>query len=460
VDDCYGYLMNSRPAIQMWLPLRIEGALFDGEPVADGPSEDEQIMERVVEKDNLLRALKQVKRNGGSPGTDGMTVEELGPYLKVHWPRLKEALLEGSYGPQPVKRVEIRKPGGGVRKLGVPTVVDRFIQQAMLQVLQPEWDPGFSEFSFGFRPGRSAHQAILCAQKYLKKGYSWVVDLDVEKFFDRVNHDKLMSEVAKKVKDRRILKTIRRFLEAGVLEHDALHKTTEGTPQGGPLSPLLANVLLDGLDRELERRGHRFVRYADDCNVYVRSKRAGCRVMRSVSGYLSKRLKLKVNEAKSGVARPFQRKFLGFSFTSLDHRRRISPEAIKRFKDRVRVITCRTRGRSIAGVVAELGRYLVGWKAYFGFAEAVSPLKELDSWIRRRLRCYLWKQWGRRGYRELCKRGVSRALAWNTAKSAHGPWRLSRSPGLAFALPQSYFSGLGVPRLYIKGSSQPNRRGT
>jgi RNA-directed DNA polymerase len=261
----------------MWLPLHIEGALFCGEPVADGPSEDEQIMERVVEKDNLLRALKQVKRNGGSPGTDGMTVEELGPYLKVHWPRLKKALLEGSYGPQPVKRVEIRKPGGGVRKLGIPTVVDRFIQQAILQVLQPEWDPEFSELSFGFRPGRSAHQAILCAQKYLKTRYSWVVDLDVEKFFDRVNHDKLMSEVAKKVKDRRILRTIRRFLEAGVLEHDALHETTEGTAQGGPLSPLLANVLLDSLDRELERRGHRFVRYADDCNVYVRSKRAGCR---------------------------------------------------------------------------------------------------------------------------------------------------------------------------------------
>jgi RNA-directed DNA polymerase len=452
--------MSSRPAIQMWLPLHVEGELFCGDAVPESPSEDEQVMERVVEKDNLIRALKQVRRNGGSPGIDGVNVEGLGPYLKDHWPRLKEALLEGSYVPQPVKRVEIPKPGGGVRKLGIPTVVDRFIQQAILQVLQPEWDPEFSEFSFGFRPGRSAHQAIGRAQKYLKEGYTWVVDLDVEKFFDRVNHDKLISEVAKKIRDRRILRIIRRYLEAGVLEHDALHDTTEGTPQGGPLSPLLANLLLDSLDRELERRGHRFVRYADDCNVYVRSKRAGCRVMRSVSGYLSERLKLKVNEAKSAVARPWERKFLGFSFSRFDLRRRISREAIKRFKERIREITNRTRGRSMVGIAAELGQYLRGWKAYFGFAEALSPLKELDSWVRRRLRCYLWKQWGRRGYRELRKRGVSRDLAWNTAKSAHGPWRLSRSPGLAFALPASYFVSLGVPVLYVKRSSQPNRRGT
>ncbi|MBP1758923.1 MAG: ltrA [Firmicutes bacterium] len=452
--------MNSRPAIQMWLPLHVEGELFCGEAGPESPSYDEQLMERVVERDNLIRALKQVERNGGSPGIDGMTVEALAPYLKHHWPRLKEALLRGAYIPQPVKRVEIPKPGGGVRKLGIPTVVDRFIQQAILQVLQPEWDPEFSESSFGFRPGRNAHQAVTRAQRYVKEGYTWVVDMDVEKFFDRVNHDKLMSEVAKRVKDRRILRIIRRFLEAGVLEHDALHETTEGTPQGGPLSPLLANLLLDKLDRELERREHRFVRYADDCNIYVRSRRAGCRVMRRVSEFLSNRLKLKVNEAKSAVARPWQRKFLGFGFSRFDYRRRISLEAIKRFKERVREISSRTRGRNIAGIAAELGRYLRGWKAYFGFAEALSPLKELDSWIRRRLRCYLWKQWGRRGYRELRNRGVSRDLAWNTAKSAHGPWRLSRSPGLAFALPASYFVSLGVPTLYVKGSSQPNRRGT
>jgi RNA-directed DNA polymerase len=417
-------------------------------------------MERVVERDNLIRALKQVKRNGGSPGVDGMTVEELAPYLKGKWPRLKEALLQGTYLPQPVRRVEIPKPGGGKRKLGIPSVVDRFIQQAIMQVLQEEWDPTFSEWSFGFRPGRSAHQAVESAQRYIKRGCAWVVDIDLEKFFDRVNHDKLMGEVGKRVRDRRILVTIRRFLGAGVLEQDALHETTEGTPQGGPLSPLLANLLLDGMDRELERRGHRFVRYADDCNVYVRSRRAGNRVLRSISEFLSRRLKLKVNEAKSAVARPWRRKFLGFSFSRFDFRRRISQESMRRLKERVRGITQRTRGRSIKDIAAELGPYLRGWKAYFGFAEALTPLKELDSWIRRRLRCYLWKQWGRRGYRELLKRGVSRDLAWNTAKSAHGPWRLSRSPGLAFALTASYFSELGVPTLYIKGASQPNRRGT
>ena len=452
--------MSSKPAEQLWLPFVKRGELSRAETTTESPPEDEQLMERVVERDNLIRALKKVKRNGGSPGVDGMTVEELAPYLKENWLRLKETLLKGTYRPQPVKRVEIPKPGGGVRKLGIPSVADRFVQQAIMQVLQKEWDPTFSDRSFGFRPGRSAHQAVESAQQIMRKGRTWVVDLDLEKFFDRVNHDKLMDEVAARVRDRRILRIIRRFLEAGVLEREALHETTEGTPQGGPLSPLLANLLLDGMDRELERRGHRFVRYADDCNIYVRSRRAGNRVMRSVSEFLSKRLKLKVNEAKSAVARPWWRKFLGFSFSSRDLRRRISPEAIERFKEKVRVITRRTRGRSIKGIAAELGQYLRGWKAYFGFAEALSPLKELDSWIRRRLRCYLWKQWGGRGYRELRKRGVSRDLAWNTAKSAHGPWRLSRSPGLAFALTASYFSELGVPTLYIKGASQPNRLGT
>ena len=452
--------MSSKPAEQLWLPFVKRGELSRAEAATESPPEDEQLMERVVGRDNLIRALKRVKRNGGSPGVDGMTVEELAPYLKENWLRLRETLLKGTYRPQPVKRVEIPKPGGGVRKLGIPSVADRFVQQAIMQVLQKEWDPTFSDRSFGFRPGRNAHQAVESAQQIMRKGRTWVVDLDLEKFFDRVNHDKLMEEVASRVRDRRILGVIRRFLEAGVLEQEALHETTEGTPQGGPLSPLLANLLLDRMDRELERRGHRFVRYADDCNIYVRSRRAGNRVMRSVSEFLSKRLKLKVNEAKSAVARPWRRKFLGFSFSSWDLRRRISPEAIGRFKEKVRMITRRTRGKSIKGIAVELGQYLRGWKAYFGFAEALSPLKELDSWIRRRLRCYLWKQWGGRGYRELRKRGVSRDLAWNTAKSAHGPWRLSRSPGLAFALTASYFRELGVPTLYIKGASQPNRLGT
>ncbi|MCK8604175.1 reverse transcriptase domain-containing protein [Desulfoferrobacter suflitae] len=323
-----------------------------------------------------------------------------------------------------------------------------------------QWDRTFSEWSFGFRPGRGAHQALRRAQQHLRRGSRWVVDIDLEKFFDRVNHDKLMGEVAKRVKDRRLLTLIRSFLQAGVLDHDALHETVEGTPQGGPLSPLLANLLLDELDRELEKRGHRFVRYADDCNIYVRSLRAGLRVLASISRYLSRKLKLKVNEAKSAVGRPWERKFLGFSFTRRGFKLCVSEAAEKRFKAKIREITGRTRGRSIWQVARELREYLLGWKGYFGLSEVSSRFKELDSWIRRRLRCYHWKQWGRWGYKELRKRGVSRQLAWNTAKSAHGPWRLSRSPALAFALTGQYFDRLDVPRLYIKRSPRPNRLGT
>lgn len=442
--------MNCKPAIQLWLPFGKKGEQVYVGIATENPSEEVQLMERVVEHDNMVKAYKHVKRNGGSPGVDGMTVAEMGPYLREHWTELREALLEGAYVPQPVRRVNIPKPGGGVRKLGVPTAVDRLIQQGVLQVLQPRWDGTFSECSFGFRPGRSAHQALRCAQKHLRKGYRWVVDMDLEKFFDRVNHDKLMNEVAKRVKDRRVLRLIRRFLQAGVLDHDVLHETVEGTPQGGPLSPLLANLLLDELDRELERRGHRFVRYADDCNIYVRSQRAGMRVLESLTRFISCKLKLKVNEAKSAVGRPWERKFLGFSFSCRGLRLFLSEAAVQRFKGKIREITGRTRGRSIRQVVQELRQYLIGWRNYFGHSELRSAFKELDSWIRRKLRCYHWKQWGRRGYKELRKRGVSRSLAWNTAKSAHGPWRLSRSPALAFALPGRYFDGLGVPRLYIK----------
>lgn len=406
-------------------------------------------MEHVVERTNLLAALARVKRNGGSPGMDGMTVEELPGYLKAHWPEIREALLAGRYQPQPVKRVEIPKPGGGVRKLGIPTVLDRFIQQALLQVLQPAWDGTFSDGSYGFRPGRSAHHAIAKAQRYLKAGYSWVVDLDLEKFFDRVNHDKLMSRVKERVTDRRGLQLIDRYLKAGALTGDGFEATPEGTPQGGPLSPLLANLLLDGLDQALEGRGHRFVRYADDCNIYVRSARAGARVLASVTRYLKRKLKLVVNAAKSAVDRPWRRTFLGFSFTGRQpNRRQVSVKALKAFKQETRRLTQRTRGVSLPQVVQEVRRYVTGWYAYFGWAEATSVFKELDSWVRRRLRCYLWKQWGRRRYRELRNRGVSRDLAWNTTKSAHGPWRLSRSPALAYALPGGYFDRLGVPRLY------------
>jgi RNA-directed DNA polymerase len=441
---------SSAPGKQLELPfVERRGEASVGASGKDTPVGAERVMERVVERGNLLAALRRVKRNGGSPGIDGMTVEELAGYLREQWPQIREALLAGTYRPQPVKRVEIPKPGGGVRKLGIPTVLDRFIQQAMLQVLQPEWDKAFSDGSYGFRPGRSAHQAIAQAQRYLGEGYSWVVDLDLEKFFDRVNHDKLMSLVKQRVADRRVLQLIDRSLKAGALTDEGLEATLEGTPQGGPVSPLLANLLLDGLDKELERRRHRFVRYADDCNIYVKSARAGQRVLASVTRFLARRLKLAVNAAKSAVDRPWRRTFLGFTFTGhRPNRRRVSEKALKACKQEVRRLTFRTRGVSLARVVGDLRQYLSGWYAYFGFAEAPSSFKELDSWIRRRLRCYRWKQWGRRRYRELRRRGVSRDLAWNTVKSAHGPWRISRSPALAIALPGRYFDGLGLPRLH------------
>lgn len=406
-------------------------------------------MERVLAGDNLRRALRQVRRNGGAPGVDGMTVDGLVVHLQAHWPALRASLLAGTYEPQPVRRVEIPKGGGGIRSLGVPVVLDRFIEQALMQVLQADWDPTFSASSFGFRPGRSAKQAVSQAQAYIRDGYTWVVDLDLEQFFDRVNHDVLLSRVRARVSDRRGVALIHRFLRAGVLTLEGVVEPTgEGTPQGSPLSPLLANLLLDEFDRELERRGHRFVRYADDGNIYVRSRRAGARVMASVTRFLEGRLRLRVNAAKSAVDRPWNRTFLGFTFTGgRTLRRKVSSKALLAFKAKVRELTGRTRGRTMRQIVQELREYIQGWRGYYGFAEVVTPLRDLDKWIRRRLRCYHWKQWGRRGYRELRKRGVSRELAWNTAKSAHGPWRLSRSPALTIALPTRYFAGLGLPPL-------------
>jgi RNA-directed DNA polymerase len=406
-------------------------------------------MERVLERENLRRALRQVRRNRGAPGIDGMTVDGLVAHLKARWPAIRACLAEGTYKPQPVRRVEIWKAGGGTRSLGVPTVLDRFIEQALLQVLRAEWDPTFSQWSYGFRPGRSAHQAVSQAQTYIRKGYAWVADLDLEKFFDRVNHDVLLSRVRARVRDRRVVRLIHRFLKAGVFTLEGVvEPTEEGTPQGSPLSPLLANLLLDDLDRELEKRGHRFVRYADDGNIYVRSRRAGERVMASVRRFLERRLKLKVNEAKSAVDRPWSRKFLGFTFTrGRVPRRKVSEKSMLVFKAKVRELTGRTRGRAMRQVVAELREYILGWRGYFGFAEVSTPLVDLDKWVRRRLRSYHWKQWGRHGYRELRKRGISRELAWNTAKSAHGPWRLSQSPALAMALPGRYFAGIGLPSL-------------
>ena len=337
---------------------------------AESLAPDEQWMERICQRENLWQALKRVKGNGGSPGIDGMTVDDLPGYLKQHWLEIREQLLSGTYQPQPVRRVEIPKPDGGVRKLGVPTVLDRMIQQAVMQVLQGSWDNTFSESSYGFRPGRSAHQAVARAQQHIAAGYRWVVDLDLEKFFDRVNHDRLMGQIARRVHDKRLLRLIRSWLKAGVLENGLVGPTDEGTPQGGPLSPLLSNLVLDQLDRELERRGHRFARYADDCNIYVRSRRAGQRLMGGLTRLLEGKLKLKVNREKSAVARPWERKFLGFSFTNgRQPKRRIAPKAKSRFEARVRILTRRTRGISIETMVRELGRCLQGWQGYFGFCQ-------------------------------------------------------------------------------------------
>jgi RNA-directed DNA polymerase len=416
----------------------------------ESPASPECLMEEVCQRDNLVRALKRVKANQGSTGIDGMRVEELADYLREHWPRIREQLLQGAYQPQPVKRVKIPKPGGGERPLGIPTVLDRFIQQAVMQVLQGSWDRTFSEYSYGFRPGRSAHQAVAQAQSYIAQGYGYVVDIDLEKFFDRVNHDILMGLAAKRVKDKRVLKLLGAYLNAGVMENGLVRQATEGTPQGGPLSPLLSNLMLDVLDRELERRGHRFVRYADDCNLYVRSVRAGERVMASVSRFLEKRLKLKVNQGKSAVARPGERKFLGFSFTSgSEPKRRIAPQSLERFKLRVRELTRTGRHLAPAQLVNRLKLFLTGWRGYFGFCETPSVLGKLDSWLRRRLRMVFWRQWkrGRSRFAALRRLGVGRDLAAKAAGSALGPWRLSRSPALSFALPNTYFISLGLPLL-------------
>ena len=419
---------------------------------AESKAANEQLMEAVCERSNCEQALARVKRNKGSAGSDGMTVAQLPAYLKQHWPTIREQLLSGSYKPQPVQRVEIPKPDGGIRQLGIPTVLDRFIQQAVMQVLQRSWDQTFSAHSYGFRPGRSAHQAVAKAQQYIADGYGWVVDLDLEKFFDRVNHDKLMAKLAGRISDKRLLKLIRAFLRAGVMEGGLVSPVDEGTLQGGPPSPLLSNIVLDELDRELERRGHRLVRYADDCNIYVHSQRAGERVMKSVSEFITKKLKLKVNKQKSAVSRPGKRKFLGFSFTwEREPRRRLAPKAIARFKQRVRELTRRTRGVKVETMVAQLSRYLLGWRGYFGFCQTPSVLRSLEEWLRRRLRSAVWKQWkrGKVRFAELRQRGVSQDLAAQTAGSAHGPWRLSNSPALNIALPNAYFASLGLTPLVV-----------
>lgn len=409
------------------------------------------LMELVVERRNCLAALRRVRSNKGSPGIDGMTVGELPAYLKADWPRIREELLAGRYQPQSVKRVAIPKPGGGERELGIPTVLDRFIQQALLQVLQPRFDPTFSDASYGFRPGRRAHDAVRRAQGHVSEGRRFVVDLDLEKFFDRVNHDVLMGRLDKRIADRRVLGLVRRYLEAGILADGVVMDRQEGTPQGGPLSPLLANLLLDEVDKELERRGHAFVRYADDLNVYVRSRAAGERVLAALRRLLAG-LRLRVNEAKSAVAPATQRQFLGFSFWAAKDgvvKRRIAPRALDRLKARVRELTRRNGGRSMANVARDLGRYLLGWRAYYRFTEMPSALADLDRWIRHRLRALQLKQWkrGTTVFRELTARGVQRGPAAKVAKHTRRWWRTSGSREFNLALPNTVFDKLGVPRL-------------
>jgi len=408
------------------------------------------LMQRVVERGNVKAALKRVRQNKGSPGIDGMQVEELGPWLVDNWESVRAQLLEGSYQPQPVREQEIAKSGGGVRKLGIPTVLDRLIQQCVLQVLQPLFDPTFSEHSHGFRPGRSAHDAVCEAQRYIQEGRRWVVDVDLEKFFDRVNHDVLMGRLEKRMGDRRMLGLIRRYLEAGVMANGVVMERYEGTPQGGPLSPLLANVLLDEVDKELEKRGLCFVRYADDCNVYVKSRRAADDAMQTLRR-LYAGLRLRINETKSAVARPWDRRFLGYSFWVAKGRqvkRRVSPKALETMKDRVREMTARARGRSLKAVAEELRGYLLGWKQYFHLADTPGVFRTLDEWLRRRLRALQLKHWrrGTTAYRELRARGTPEDVALKVAANTRRWWKNAGSY-LHVALPTSYFDRLGVPRL-------------
>jgi group II intron reverse transcriptase/maturase len=397
-------------------------------------------LERALERKNMLRALRRVERNGGAPGVDEMTVEELRPYLRTHWKRICAELLEGRYRPQPVRRVDIPKPGGGMRPLGIPTVLDRLIQQALLYVLTPIFDPHFSEHSYGYRPGRRAHDAVRQAREHIREGKQWVVDLDLDRFFDRVNHDMVMARVARRVRDKRVLKLLRAYLNAGVMINGVVMETAEGTSQGGPLSPLLANILLDDLDRELERRGHRFIRYADDCNIYVRSQRAGERVLASVKHVVEQRLKLRVNEAKSAVVKAHRSRILGFTFLPGGALKiRIAPEALSKVKGTIRRITRRSHSRNMATRIQAVNEYLRGWIGYFALAETPSVIEALEEWGRRRMRLCLWRQWRRprTRYRELRSRGVPDRDARQLANTRRGPWciagkALGRWLGIAF----------------------------
>jgi RNA-directed DNA polymerase len=407
-------------------------------------------LEAILDRENMMAAYRRVVGNAGAAGVDAMSVGELGAFLREHWPRIKEDLLAGRYRPQPVRRVEIPKPGGGSRTLGIPTVLDRLIQQALHQGLSPLFDPGFSAASYGFRPGRSAHQAVLAARAHVAAGRRWVVDIDLERFFDRVNHDVLMARVARTVEDKRVLRLIRRYLQAGLMADGVATVRTEGTPQGGPLSPLLSNILLDDLDKELERRGHAFCRYADDCNVYVQSRRAGERVMASLTRFLAERLRLAVNLAKSAVDRPWKRTFLGFTMTA--HRLprlRVAPESVARFKGKLRAVWRQGRGRSLGRTIRDLAPILTGWIAYFRLAEAKGVFEELDGWIRRRLRGLLWRQWKRPRTRaaRLMQRGLDEDRAWVSAMNGHGPWWNAGASHMHEAFRAGFFRNLGLVSL-------------
>ncbi len=404
-------------------------------------------MEEVLCRENMLRAHQRVASNKGAPGVDGVTVDDLAPMLRKCWPEIREELLSGTYRPSPVLKVEIPKPGGGVRMLGIPTTLDRLIQQALLQVLTPLYEPTFSDASFGFRPRRSAHQALDSARDHIASGHRWVVDMDLEKFFDRVNHDVLMSRLARRIEDKRILRLIRSYLQAGMMEGGVVSPRGEGTPQGGPLSPLLSNVLLDELDKELERRGHRFVRYADDCNIYVKSRRAGERVLEGVQRFLSTRLRLVVNREKSAVDRPWKRKFLGYTFTThFQPRFRVAPESVKRLKAKLRKVLRPGRGRKLRRVIEELKPVLRGWVSYYRKSEVRSVFETLDQWLRRKLRCILWRQWKRNWtrFRQLVRRGIERRRAWRSVVNGRGPWWNAGASHMNQAVPTRYLRELGL----------------
>jgi len=412
------------------------------------------MMEQILSYQNVTSALERVERNKGSHGVDGMSVQTLRSHLMEHWSTLRTELIKGTYLPQPVRRIEIPKANGGVRKLGIPTVIDRFIQQAIAQVLNKELDPSFSRQSYGFRPNKRGHDAVRQAKRYIKEGYGWVVDIDLEKFFDKVNHDRLMRILNHRIKDPKVLQLIRRYLQSGVMEKGLVSPNTEGTPQGGPLSPLLSNIVLDELDKELEKRGLRFVRYADDCNIYVRSRRAGERIMESITTFIERKLKLKVNHEKSAVDRPWKRKFLGFTFTF--HRKepkvRIAKQSIQRFKQRIREITSRKWSISMKDRIEKLNRYLVGWLGYYQLADTPSVLAKLDGWIRRRLRMIRWKEWKKvkTKHRNLKKLGIKPNKAWEWANTRLGYWRIAKSPILDRALDNHYWLNQGLKSLFTR----------